>query len=177
MYNVNDLGYYRGGVPSKGRGPIRGAAIGAPGEFHAPAVHNFLENYHQDSAVVTSEEAVKFKAFMSSDKYDHTRSRPTHPMHYDHTFNFMADRSFWGKLVVGLVSLMFLKRRLKCESDRWHMWDRVEGSPTTPAHHFANRGGVLIKKQFAGFEKYHLNTPDMMNWYTKAYPDAFRKVE
>lgn len=45
-YNVNDLGYYRGGVPEKGRGPIRGKAIGVAGEFHAPAVHNFLNNYH-----------------------------------------------------------------------------------------------------------------------------------
>lgn len=46
MYNANDLGYYRGGVPAPGRGAIRGKAIGIPGEFHAPAVHNFLNNYH-----------------------------------------------------------------------------------------------------------------------------------
>ena len=34
QYNVNDLGFYRGGVPQKGRGAIRGAALGRPGEFH-----------------------------------------------------------------------------------------------------------------------------------------------
>jgi len=34
QYNVNHLGFYRGGVPRKGRGPIRGAALGNPGEFH-----------------------------------------------------------------------------------------------------------------------------------------------
>lgn len=34
QYNVNDIGFYRGGVPSKGRGPIRGSAMGRPGEFH-----------------------------------------------------------------------------------------------------------------------------------------------
>ncbi len=34
QYNVNDIGYYRGGVPSKGRGAIRGSALGVPGEFH-----------------------------------------------------------------------------------------------------------------------------------------------
>jgi len=34
QYNVNDLGFYRGGVPSKGRGAIRGASMGVPGEFH-----------------------------------------------------------------------------------------------------------------------------------------------
>ena len=33
-YNVNDLGYYRGGVPQKGRGSIRGTALGRPGSFH-----------------------------------------------------------------------------------------------------------------------------------------------
>ena len=126
--------------------------------------------------MVTSEDAVKFKAYMSSDKYDHTRSRPTHPMTYDHSNSYMADRSFWGKLCLGMVAFFYAKRRLQLEKDRFRMWDRVDGSPTTPAHHFANRGGVLLKKQFAGFEKYHVNTPEMMAWYTKAYPDAFRKV-
>ena len=40
-----------------------------------------------------------------------------------------------------------------------------------PAHHFNNRGGVLVKKQFAGFEKYHKNLDEMMAWYKKAYPN------
>ena len=34
QYNVNDLGYYRGGVPGKGRGAVRGTAMGVPGEYH-----------------------------------------------------------------------------------------------------------------------------------------------
>ena len=34
MYNANDLGFYRGGVPRRGRGPVRGNALGPPGEFH-----------------------------------------------------------------------------------------------------------------------------------------------
>jgi DnaJ-class molecular chaperone len=46
QYNVNDLGFYRGGVPQPGRGPIRGSAIGPAGSFHSPATHNFLNNYH-----------------------------------------------------------------------------------------------------------------------------------
>jgi len=45
-YNVNDLGYYRGGLPQRDRGNLRGSAIGPPGEFHQPQVHNFIENYH-----------------------------------------------------------------------------------------------------------------------------------
>jgi hypothetical protein len=35
-YNVNDLGYYNGGVPRAHRGVVRGASIGEPGTFHSP---------------------------------------------------------------------------------------------------------------------------------------------
>jgi hypothetical protein len=45
-YNVNHLGFYQGGLPQQGRGPIRGSALGPAGEFHSPQVHNFLNNYH-----------------------------------------------------------------------------------------------------------------------------------
>lgn len=69
-YNVNHLGNYQGGLPQKGRGSVRGTALGPIGEFHQPTVHNHLNNYHQDSSVVTSEDAVKFKHYMTSDKYD-----------------------------------------------------------------------------------------------------------
>lgn len=48
-YNVNHLGNYKGGLPQRGRGAIRGTALGAIGEFHQPSVHNFLNNYHQES--------------------------------------------------------------------------------------------------------------------------------
>ena len=44
-----------------------------------------------------------------------------------------------------------------------------------PAHHFNNRGGVLVKKQFAGFEKYHKNTDEMMDWYAKAFPSQAKE--
>ena len=80
-YNVNDLGYYKGGLPVKGRGTIRGSAIGRPGDFHSPAVHNYLNNYHADSKVIDSEDAVKFKSWMQSDKVDYTMTRPSHPMY------------------------------------------------------------------------------------------------
>ena len=56
------------------------------------------------------------------------------------------------------------------------MWQRREFLDEVPAHHVTNRGGVLLKKQFMGFEKYHQNSDEMMSWYTKAYPDAFRKA-
>ena len=36
QYSVNQLGYYNGGLPNKGKGPLRGKALGNPGEFHSP---------------------------------------------------------------------------------------------------------------------------------------------
>lgn len=53
-YNVNDLGYYRGGIPRRNRSAIRGNSLGHPGEFHSPEVHNYFHFQHQDSARVTS---------------------------------------------------------------------------------------------------------------------------
>jgi hypothetical protein len=33
--------------------------------------------------------------------------------------------------------------------------ERLGDIKDLPAHHFNNRGGVLIKKEFVGFEKYY----------------------
>ena len=96
-------------------------------------------------------------------------------MYFDRDMLFMKDRSFWLGMLGLIFGGIYLKAKLTVEIDRWHMWNRREHLAEMPAHHFHNRGGVLIKKQFAGFEKYHANGDDMMAWYTKAYPDAFRK--
>lgn len=40
-----------------------------------------------------------------------------------------------------------------------------------PAHHFTNYGGVLIKKDFIGFEKYHKNNDELIAWYRRAFPN------
>ena len=45
-YNVNDLGYYSGGLPRRDGGSLRGNALGSIGSFHQPTVHNHLDNYH-----------------------------------------------------------------------------------------------------------------------------------
>lgn len=92
---MNHLGYYKGGVPKKDGGALRGKAVGNPGEFHTPETHNFLEYHHQDTNFVTQEDAVKFKHWMNTDIVDFQRSRPYYPMHYDRDFNFLKDRSFF----------------------------------------------------------------------------------
>lgn len=171
MYNANDLGYYRGGVPRKGKGTLRGDSIGPINDFHQPSVHNFLNNYHQDSHLVSGEDAVKFKAFMNSDKADFNRSTPFYPMFYDNNFNFSADRRYWLSLILAMLGGFYIKNRYALEADRWAAWERKDNLENMPAHHFNNRGGVLIKKQFAGFEKYHRNIDEMMDWYKKAYPN------
>ena len=165
MYNANDLGFYRGGVPKKGRGSIRGTAMGRPGEFHQPAVHNFLNYYHPDSKTITSEDTMKFKAFMQSDKDDFNLTRPSHPVYHDKNMEFLKDRSFWLALTCGLLGLMYGVNRYHVEVKRAARTERLSMIEDLPGHHFNNRGGVLIKKQFAGFEKYHKNVDEMMAWY------------
>ncbi len=54
MYNVNYLGYYKGGLPQKDRGNLRGEAMAPPDWFHQPDVHNHLNNYFPDTKLVTS---------------------------------------------------------------------------------------------------------------------------
>lgn len=172
-YNVNDLGYYRGGLPQRDNGTVRGSALGAPGEFHSATVHNHLENYHQESNMVTSEDAVKFKAYMNSDKVDFNMSKPTHPMYYDKDFSFMKDRNYWLSLIALMFTGYYLKKKWVVEKDRWHRWNREQNLDKVLPHHVFNRGGILIKKQFVGFEKYHKNHNELMTWTSKAYPAAF----
>jgi hypothetical protein len=172
QYNVNHIGYYKGGVPVKGRGAMRGSALGPPGEFHLPQVHNRLNFYHPDSTVVNSDDALKFKSWMQSDKNAFNMSKPSHPMHYDKDFSFSKDRRFWMALFFGTLGFMWVCMKIPYELDRMQRWDRLENLKDMPAHHFNNRGGVLIRKRFIGFEKYHKNTDEMMDWYYKAYPNV-----
>ena len=83
---------------------------------------------------------------MGSDETDFKRSRPIHPMYYDREMLFRKDRSFWLNMILVMLGGFYLKSKLKVEQDRWNMWDRKENLENMPAHHFHNRGGVLIKK-------------------------------
>jgi len=50
------------------------------------------------------------------------------------------------------------------------MTARLNGYRNMPGHHFNNRGGVVVKKDFTGFEKYFTNSDAQMEWLKKAYP-------
>ena len=113
---------------------------------------------------------------MLSDKENGFKiTRPSHPMHYDRTMEFTKDRSFWLMLILGMCGGMYAKNKYICEKERMNRWVRMQDLENLPAHHFNNRGGVLVRKQFAGFEKYHKNLDEMMDWYKKAYPDLMKE--
>ena len=171
---MNDLGFYRGGVPRENRGAIRGDSLGVPGEFHSPGVHNFIHNQHQDSHRVTSEDAVQFKHYMRSDEMDFKRSKPAWPMYYDKDFNYRKDRIFWLRFLIGAAGISYLFAKYEMEVMRARRTERMEGYKNIPGHHFANRGGVIVLKQFVGFEKYYNNSDDVYAWYQKVYPGQFK---
>ena len=114
---------------------------------------------------MTAEDAVKFKHWMGSDIVDFQRSRPYYPMHYDKNFDFMKDRTFWLGFLLLSSALVYISYKQKYELDRWRMWKRREHLAEQPAHHFINRGGVLLEKEFVGFEKYHTSNQAIMDWY------------
>jgi hypothetical protein len=91
---------------------------------------------------------------MTSDKVDFNRSYPAYPMHYDQDFNYRKDRQFWLKVLLSLYFGTYAYRKLDLESKRLRYIKRMEGFPNMPAHHFHNRGGVVVLKDFVGFEKY-----------------------
>ena len=104
---------------------------------------------------MTSEDAVYFKHFMGSDKAAFERSKPAHPSFNDYDFTFMKERDYWLKLLLAMMAGTYLYRRWSVEVDRSRRTDRMNGCPSTPAHHFVNRGGVVVKKDFVGFQKYY----------------------
>ena len=172
-FNVNDLGFYNGGVPRANRGTVRGKALGPAGEFHSPKIHNYKEYNHVDSFRVGTEDALKFKHYMGTDKNDFERTMPGYPMYYDTDHNYRKDRDFWLKMLLGIAFTSYAFKKWQVETDRARMTARMEGYKNIPGHHFHNRGGVIVLKDFVGFEKYYQNGDDMMAWYKKVYPKNF----
>jgi hypothetical protein len=120
QYNVNHLGYYQGGIPRKDSGPIRGKAIGNPGEYHTPQIHNYLNYNHQDTYFLSQEDAIKFKNWMTSDIVDFQKSKPFYPMHYDRDFNFLKDRTYWFYFLLAAWVFVYWTYKLQFEFARWH---------------------------------------------------------
>jgi len=176
-YNVDSHGFYKGGLPKKGKGQIRGQALAPPLYFHDPGIHNYLNYNHPDAKKVTTEEAIEFKQYMNTDKYDFNRSVPWFPMYIDRDFNFAKERRFYLALLVGLMFLFWAKRKYIVESKRIHRYEREHLLEDEDPKHFINRGGVLLKKSFRGFRNYYENDAEFSEWLKMAYPVIFDKSE
>lgn len=172
-YNVNDLHYYNGGLPQK-HGYARGKAWSIPGDIHDTAMHNEFNFNHPDSTFVSADDEIKFKSWMNSDKQEFQEARPYYTTTYDRNFNFLRDRSFFLLLLLSMMGGTFVFKRYNVEVERRNRTIRMGHLENLPAHHFSNRGGVVIEKQFLGFEKYHQSTEALVNWYHKAYPAVFK---
>lgn len=92
---------------------------------------------------------------MGTDKSDFTRTMPGFPMYYDKDMNFGKDRAFWLKVILLMMFSTYGIRKLNVEKDRARMTARMNGYKDMPAHWFHNRGGVVVLKDFIGFEKYY----------------------
>ena len=110
---------------------------------------------------------------MGTDKADFQRTKPGYPMYYDKDFDYRKDRDFWFKLILGMAGMSYGLKKLQVEKDRARMTARLNGYKGLPGHHFNNRGGVVVLKDFVGFEKYYKTGDDMTAWYKKAYPNQF----
>jgi hypothetical protein len=74
-----------------------------------------------------------------------------------------------------VVGGTWLRYKYDQEKNRWSKWERTEKLNDQLPHHLSHRGGVLLAKEFIGFEKYHQNNESLMNWYGKAYPHVFKE--
>jgi len=68
-FGVDSIGRYKGGVPQKGKGQIRGNAMGAPHEAHDTLLINMKINADPTEQFVTPEDALAFKHYMNEDKH------------------------------------------------------------------------------------------------------------
>ena len=82
----------------------------------------------------------------------------------------MRDRDFWLKMLVGMALASYAVNKFQVEKDRSRRTERLNGYQGMPGHWFHNRGGVVVMKQFVGFQKYYKNGDEMMDWYSMVYP-------
>jgi len=179
-YNVNFLGFYNGGIPVKNlenrRQSNKGKSMAMPGEFHHPRNANFVDNYNPDATFVDSEDAIKFKAWMRTDKEQFDISRPYYKTYYDYNEQFFAERSYHLMCLLALYLGHYAYKRWDVENARWRKHDR-KMQVDKPAHHYHNRGGVVLEKEFVGFNKYYLDEANQMEWLRAAYPEIYKEAK
>ncbi|CAI2373728.1 unnamed protein product [Moneuplotes crassus] len=178
-YNVNFLGYYDGGLPQKKSGAQRRGALNHPGAFHSPIRHNELERMERDGQRIDHLDTQQFSALQSLEQsHGRDRPRPYHPIDADPEMRYFKNREFSTAIIFGIFGFILAKKIYYREKYRMHMNERLpENLINAPAHHFVNRGGVLIKKEVVGFAKYFNNDKETLAWYRKVYPEIMNAKE
>lgn len=96
-------------------------------------------------------------------------------MYYDKDGNYMRDRDYWLKFIVGMMIFSYASKVYYREQRRSRRTARMDGYKDYPAHWFHNNGGVVVLKQFTGFRKYYKNGDEMMDWYKMVYPSKMKE--
>ena len=171
-FNVSHLGYYNGGLPQKERGNIRGSALDSPGKNHIATVHNEHVRMERDAFEVDKRRTGYFRNFQNQEKHTGVyRTKPFYPITEDPDWSYVRNRSYITLLTLGAIGVVIAKRIYYREQGRLLQAERhPENIGSLPAHHFSNRGGVLIKKEFEGFAKYFKNDEELTDWYWRVYP-------
>jgi curved DNA-binding protein CbpA len=174
-YNVNHLGYYKGGLPQKNKKNVRGNACNPPGDFHGIDYHNYHERADQrESHMVNALDAEQAAREFKLEANIRKRARPFYTLEFDYTWRYVRDRTVALWIILAMIGSQSLYSLFKREKMRANRTSRLpENLEKAPAHHFVNRGGVLMKKEFVGFAKYFQNDKELTAWYKKVYPTLF----
>lgn len=178
MFNVNHLGYYNGGLPFKKGGNTRGNAMGPPGTPHNSTLHNQSVRHDRESHHVNRDEARDFRVQQNMDRHVKNRITPYYTLEEDKEWKYVRNRTYATFIILGLAGMVLGKRLYTRERKRAHRTDRLpDNLEKLPSHHFVNRGGVIMKKEFLGFAKYFKNDQELTKWYNKVYPEIMKPDE
>jgi len=178
MFNVSHLGYYNGGVPVKDSQSARGTAWSGPGQRHSSHEHNGAMKSTRESSEIEGYDTAEHNAYQKEDAVIRDRPRPFYKLVVDPNMTYIKNRNFALFLIMGMLLFPGFKILYSRERNRIHRTERLpENLSQQPSHHFVNRGGVLIKKEFVGFSKYFQNDKELTNWFERSYPDVFKKAK
>lgn len=115
---------------------------------------------------------------MSEDRKEYGKVRPYYTLEFDPEEKYRKQRAFSLYLLFGFLGIYMFNRIWDWEEKRALRTERHVGNiEDLPAHHFINKGGVLIKKEFEGFAKYFRNDGEHTEWLKNRYPAIMNSSE
>ena len=179
-FNVNHLSYYKGGVPQKDRFNVRGKAIRPPGVFHEPEYHQEQTDHHPDSYQVTHKDVAQYQQniIRQEHRQAYERVKPYRTLIFDPNMTYLKERNYSLFILLGMFGMFIASRIYNRERLRAHRNARDQRNLyDKPYYHYVNKGGVLLRKEFEGFQKYFKNDSEVTEWLYKAYPNEMAKTE